>query len=117
MCRSLTLLLAGLLLMHCAARPSWAEARTATCKKMRAALAAGETIEQVAAEFDTDVEHVVKCTQTRVHRRAKPKAEKTPRTTKAPKSTSPSARKPEGAVTAPRNPTTPHRSVLGRPHP
>ena len=48
----------------------------ALCKKIREAVSAGRTMEQITAEFDTDAEHVTKCMQTRSRPRARSKKAK-----------------------------------------
>ncbi len=48
----------------------------ASCKKIRDAVWANHTLDQIIAEFDTDAEHVMKCTQKQGKRRAAPKEKK-----------------------------------------
>ena len=108
-------LIVVVLLIPPAAGPLWA--RSAPCTQIRAALAAGKTIEQVASEFNTDAARVTQCTQARGRRRGRARAERTPRVAKTPKSTSLSNPKPHGESTPRQNAPTPRRSVLGRPHP
>jgi len=45
------------------------------CKRVREAVGAGHTMEQLTAEFDTDAQHIMKCVQSRKGK--KPKAKKT----------------------------------------
>jgi len=56
--------------LHAAAPPK------PSCKKIRDAVWAGKTLEQITAEFDTDAETVMKCTQKKGKRKAAPKAKK-----------------------------------------
>jgi len=75
--RYLTFVLAGLI--ACA---SWSSALQAassnkpSCKKIRDAVWAGKTLDQITAEFGTDAETVMKCTQKKGKRKAAPKAQK-----------------------------------------
>ena len=56
------------------AGPLEARSPQLACKKIREAVVAGHTLEQIIAEFDTDAEQVMRCTQKRGRRRAAPKA-------------------------------------------
>jgi hypothetical protein len=47
-----------------------------SCKKIRDAVWAGKTLEQVTAEFATDAQTVMKCTQKQGKRKAAPKSKK-----------------------------------------
>ncbi len=103
-----TLVLAGFIV--CASWPSalqGASRNKPSCKKIRDAVWAGKTLDQITAEFDTDAETVMKCTQKKGKRKAAPKKAKkgaaksgkaasgagTPSTEKA-KSPASSSRKP-----------------------
>ena len=46
------------------------------CKKIRDAVWAGRTLEQITKEFDTDAQTVMKCTQKQGRRKADPKTSK-----------------------------------------
>jgi hypothetical protein len=48
--------------------------RPPSCKKIRDAVWAGRTLDQIIAEFETDAHYVMKCTQKPGKRRAAPKA-------------------------------------------
>lgn len=52
------------------------------CDQIRKALAAGWTLDQIVAQFNTDTAHVVSCVQPKGHKRklkrSTPKAEKSP---------------------------------------
>jgi hypothetical protein len=66
--RYLQLAVAGLFLStSCptllSAAPTRASASKPLCKKIRDAVGAGKTLEQITAEFDTDAATVMKCTQ------------------------------------------------------
>lgn len=86
------------------------------CKKIRDAVWAGKTLEQITAEFDTDAETVMKCTQKKGKRKSKSKSKKkkgtkskssktdsSPSPSSAQKSTSssPSGRKPAAPRSGP----------------
>jgi len=109
---------AGLVL--CGLCPTMLRASSSTkpsCKKIHDAVWAGKTLEQIMAEFDTDAETVMKCTQKKGKRKAKPKGKKqsssksksskgdssagsssTPKSTKS----SPPKRKPSAPASGPR---------------
>jgi len=53
-----------------------ASSAKAQCKKIRDAVWAGKTIEQITAEFDTDPETVMKCTQKKGKRKKAPQSQK-----------------------------------------
>jgi len=75
--RYLTFALAGLIV--CASCPMALQAASSSkppCKKIRDAVWAGKTIDQITAEFDTDAETVMKCTQKKGKRKPAPKAQK-----------------------------------------
>jgi hypothetical protein len=75
--RYLTFALAGLIV--CASWPSALQAASSnkpSCKKIRDAVWAGKTLDQIIVEFDTDAETVMKCTQKKGKRKAAPKAQK-----------------------------------------
>ena len=67
------LLAAALLAAPVHAAASTSQAERDLCKKVRAALADGRTMDQIVSEFSTDAEHVTKCLQQRPRRR-KPSA-------------------------------------------
>ncbi len=72
-----TLVLAGFIV--CASWPVTLQAASSnktSCKKIRDAVWAGKTLDQITAEFDTDAETVMKCTQKKGKRKAAPKAPK-----------------------------------------
>src|SRR6266581_3520718 len=48
----------------------------ADCKKIRAAVSAGRTLDQITAEFNTDAEHAMKCMQGKSRHRARSKKAK-----------------------------------------
>jgi len=58
-----------------AAATTQAQSQKALCKKIRQAIVAGRTLDQIVDEFHTDVQQIAKCTQKRGRRRA-PKAKK-----------------------------------------
>jgi hypothetical protein len=53
-----------------AAAGSQAQSQKALCKKIRAAITAGHTLDQIMGEFHTDAQQVTKCLQKRGRRRA-----------------------------------------------
>ena len=103
---SVAVALLALLAALCAApEPATARSQKLPCDKVRKALAAGATLEQVTAEFNTDAQHVMKCMQSRGHRKARAKP------AKKQKSAAPSAHShPAPSVPASRT-TRPPRSV------
>ena len=67
------------MLLLCASYPSSLQATSPPkppCKKIRDAVWAGRTLEQIMKEFDTDAQTVMKCTQKQGRRKADPKASK-----------------------------------------
>ena len=75
--RYLTCAVAGLILSaSCPALLHAASAPKALCKKIRDAVWAGHTLEQITAEFDTDAATVMKCTQKKGKRKAAPKSKR-----------------------------------------
>ena len=59
-----------------------AQSQKTLCKKIRQAIAAGRTLDEIVDEFHTDVRQIAKCTQKRGKRRA-PKAKKRPQASAA----------------------------------
>jgi hypothetical protein len=47
-----------------------------SCKRVRDAVWAGHTLDQLTAEFDTDAQHIMKCLQSKGKKRAAAKKEK-----------------------------------------
>ena len=100
------------MLLLCASSPASLHAASAPkppCKKIRDAVWAGRTLEQIMKEFDTDAQTVMKCTQKQGRRKADPKTSKKGTTNKSgasagagasassmgkPKVTQPKVRKP-----------------------
>jgi hypothetical protein len=76
------ILVTGLPALTVAAGSQVAMARSGRppCDKIRAAVTAGRTIDQITKEFDTDAEQVTKCLQTRGRRRKSTAAGKQTRT-------------------------------------
>jgi hypothetical protein len=58
----------------CAAPVSGASSKKPSCKKIRDAVWANKTLDQIMKEFDTDAETVMKCTQKSGKRKASAKA-------------------------------------------
>ena len=104
-------------LVVCAALPASLHAASSSkpsCKKIHDAVWAGKTLEQITAEFDTDAETVMKCTQKRGKRKAAPKS----KTRQAAKSSAKSAQtggtsstsssdKPKSSSASSRKPSAP----------
>jgi hypothetical protein len=88
--------------LHAAAPPK------PSCKKIRDAVWAGRTLEQITAEFDTDADTVMKCTQKRGKRKAAPKAktQKTQKTKKSAPKASKSTRAPATTKSKSSQPST-----------
>lgn len=97
------------------AAPPRASAQKVSCKKIREAVLANHTLDQIIAELDTDAEHVMKCTQKRGRRRAAPKAPAQKRSKHAakPRSAAPAADKSERPAAPPSRPSSLRRA----PHP
>ena len=94
--RYLAFTLAGLI--FCASSPTPSRAASSnkpSCKKIRDAVWAGKTLEQITAEFDTDAKTVMKCTQQKGKRKA---AAKTPK--KSTKGGAKSGKSPSAAGTS-----------------
>jgi hypothetical protein len=107
-------------LVLCASCPTTLRAASSdkpSCKKIHDAVWAGKTLEQITAEFDTDAETVMKCTQKKGKRKAKPKSKKqkgsksksskgdsstSASSTQQSKSSAPRVRKPSAPASGPR---------------
>lgn len=94
--------------LHAASKPK------PPCKKIRDAVWAGRTLEQITKEFDTDAETVMKCTQKKGRRKADSKTQKkgtktgsksgtgtSAGSTEKPKVVQPAVRKPPAPRTGP----------------
>ena len=75
--RHLTFVLAAVIVASSPSAVYAAPSGKPPCKKIREAISAGKTLEQITAEFDTDTETVMKCTQQKGRRKAAPQAQKT----------------------------------------
>ncbi len=96
--RSLTVAVAAVALCAAALPAAAVEKarRPPSCKKIRDAVWAGRTLDQIIAEFDTDAAYVMKCTQKKGKRRAAPKP-------KGKKSSKPGAKSGAGGTTSNRS--------------
>ena len=118
--RYLRFVVAGLVLVGVGPSSLHAASSTkAQCKKIHDAVWAGKTLEQITAEFDTDAETVMKCTQKRGKRKAAPKSTKQKSTksgstsSKAQNSTgASSAEKLQSSSPSTRNPSAPRSGSL-----
>lgn len=106
------IMFAGLILCAlCSPSVHAASAPKPSCKKIRDAVWAGRTLEQVTAEFDTDAQTVMKCTQKQGKRKSGPKAKKQKNTTSkaakgtnsSPKTSKSSGPSPKRKASAPRS--------------
>lgn len=95
-----------------------ASSAKAQCKKIHDAVWAGKTLEQITAEFDTDAETVMKCTQKKGKRKAAPKSKKQKATkggstsSTAQSNAGTSTGKSPSSSTATRNPSAPRSGPL-----
>lgn len=85
-----------------AAAGSPAQSQKALCKKVRAAIVAGRTLDQIAEELHADAQQVAKCTQKRGRRRAL----KSPKQKRKPAAVKPETR-PPSSTEKPSSPSPP----------
>jgi hypothetical protein len=102
-----TFMLAGLILY--ASSPMVLQAASSSkpsCRKIRDAVWAGKTLEQITAEFDTDSKTVMKCTQQKGKRKAAPRTPKKSTKGGAKSGKSPGAAGTSAEKTKSQSPTT-----------